>query len=87
MITRLGTRLRAAGIAELAGDDVSIRASGPATVLRSLRELFPQAALAWRPFMSSRRGELTRGVAEAHRANRGPPFRLQEAGVPACPRL
>ena len=46
MITRLGTRLRAAGIAELAGDDVSIRASGPATVLRSLRELFPQAALA-----------------------------------------
>jgi D-amino-acid dehydrogenase len=46
MITRLGTRLRAAGVAELAGDDVSIRASGPATVLRSLRELFPQAALA-----------------------------------------
>jgi D-amino-acid dehydrogenase len=46
MITRLGTRLRAAGVAELAGDDISIRASGPATVLRSLRELFPQAALA-----------------------------------------
>jgi D-amino-acid dehydrogenase len=46
MITRLGTRLRAAGVAELAGDDMSIRASGPATVLRSLRELFPQAALA-----------------------------------------
>ena len=46
MITRLGTRLRAAGVAELAGDDISIRASGPATVLRSLRELFPQTALA-----------------------------------------
>jgi D-amino-acid dehydrogenase len=46
MITRLGTRLRAAGIAELSGYDVSIRPSGPATVLRSLRELFPQAAIA-----------------------------------------
>src|SRR5262249_23060680 len=45
-IAGLGTRLRAAGVAELAGDDVSIRPSGPATVLRSLRELFPQAALA-----------------------------------------
>ncbi len=44
MITRLGTRLRAAGIAELSGYDVSIRPSGPATVLRSLRELFPQIA-------------------------------------------
>ena len=46
MITRLGTRLRAAGVAELSGYDVSIRPSGPATVLRSLRELFPQAAIA-----------------------------------------
>src|SRR5262249_60055266 len=46
MIPRLGTRLRAAGVAELSGDDVSIRPSGPATVLRSLRELFPQAAIA-----------------------------------------
>src|SRR5262249_8175547 len=46
MITRLGTRLRAAGVAELSGYDVSIRASGPATVLRSLRELSPLAALA-----------------------------------------
>jgi D-amino-acid dehydrogenase len=44
MITRLGTRLRAAGIAEIAGYDVSIRPSGPATVLQSLRELFPRAA-------------------------------------------
>jgi D-amino-acid dehydrogenase len=46
MITRLGTRLRAAGIAEIGGFDVSIRPAGPATVLRSLRELFPQAAVA-----------------------------------------
>jgi D-amino-acid dehydrogenase len=46
MITRLGTRLRAAGVAELSGYEVSIRPSGPATVLRSLRELFPQAAIA-----------------------------------------
>ncbi len=44
MITRLGTRLRAAGIAEVAGYEASIRPSGPATVLRSLRELFPRAA-------------------------------------------
>ena len=44
MITRLGTRLRVAGIAEIGGFDVSIRPSGPATVLRSLSELFPQAA-------------------------------------------
>src|SRR5262249_27009648 len=28
-------------------------------------------------------GELTRGVAGAHPANRGPPFRMQEAGVAA----
>jgi D-amino-acid dehydrogenase len=46
MITRLGTRLRVAGIAEIGGFDVAIRPSGPATVLRSLRELFPQAASA-----------------------------------------
>jgi D-amino-acid dehydrogenase len=46
MITRLGTRLRAAGIAEVAGFDVAIRPAGLATVLRSLRELFPQAASA-----------------------------------------
>jgi D-amino-acid dehydrogenase len=44
MITRLGTRLRVAGIAEIGGFDVSIRPSGPATVLRSLSELFPQVA-------------------------------------------
>jgi D-amino-acid dehydrogenase len=44
MITRLGTRLRVAGIAEIAGYDVSIRPSGPATVLQSLRELFPEVA-------------------------------------------
>ena len=46
MITRLGTRLRVAGVAELTGDDVSIRRSGPATLLRSLSDLFPQAASA-----------------------------------------
>jgi D-amino-acid dehydrogenase len=44
LITRLGTRLRAAGVAEIAGYDLSIPSSGPATVLRSLRELFPDPA-------------------------------------------
>ena len=44
MFTRLGTRLRAAGVGEIAGYDLSVRASGVATVLRSLRELFPRAA-------------------------------------------
>jgi D-amino-acid dehydrogenase len=42
MITRMGTRIRAAGIAEIAGYDLSIRRSGVATVTASLRELFPQ---------------------------------------------
>jgi D-amino-acid dehydrogenase len=42
MITRMGTRVRAAGVAEIAGYDLSIRPSGPETVLASLRELFPQ---------------------------------------------
>ena len=44
MMTRLGNRLRAAGLAEIAGYDTSIRPSGPATVLHSLREFFPGAA-------------------------------------------
>jgi len=44
MMTRLGNRLRAAGLAEIAGYDTSIRPSGPATVLHSLREFFPHAA-------------------------------------------
>ena len=44
MMTRLGNRLRAAGLAEIAGYDRSIRPSGPATVLHSLREFFPRAA-------------------------------------------
>jgi D-amino-acid dehydrogenase len=44
MMTRLGTRLRAAGLAEISGYDASIRPSGPATVLHSLREFFPRAA-------------------------------------------
>jgi D-amino-acid dehydrogenase len=46
MITRVGTRLRVAGIAEIGGFDLAVRPSGPATVLRSLSELFPQAASA-----------------------------------------
>jgi D-amino-acid dehydrogenase len=44
MITRLGGRIRAAGVAEIAGYDRSIRPAGAATVLASLRELFPQVA-------------------------------------------
>jgi len=44
MITRMGTRVRAAGVAEIGGYDRSISRNGPATVLASLRELFPQAA-------------------------------------------
>jgi D-amino-acid dehydrogenase len=44
MMTRLGNRLRAAGLAEIAGYDTSIRPSGPATMLHSLREFFPGAA-------------------------------------------
>jgi D-amino-acid dehydrogenase len=42
MITRMGTRIRAAGIAEIAGYDRSVRRSGAATVTASLCELFPQ---------------------------------------------
>jgi D-amino-acid dehydrogenase len=42
MITRMGTRIRAAGVAEIAGYDLSVGRSGPATVTASLRELFPQ---------------------------------------------
>jgi D-amino-acid dehydrogenase len=42
MITRMGARIRAAGIAEIAGYDRSVRRSGAATVTASLRELFPQ---------------------------------------------
>ena len=43
MMTRLGTRLRAAGLAEISGYDASIRPSGPGTVLHTLREFFPRA--------------------------------------------
>jgi D-amino-acid dehydrogenase len=45
MITRMGTRVRAAGVAEVGGYDRSISRNGPDTVLASLRELFPQAAV------------------------------------------
>jgi len=40
----MGTRVRAAGVAEIGGTIVRSRRNGPATVLASLRELFPQAA-------------------------------------------
>jgi D-amino-acid dehydrogenase len=44
MMTRLGTRLRAAGLAEISGCDGSIRPSGPETVLQTMRAFFPRAA-------------------------------------------
>ena len=44
MMTRLGTRLRAAGLAEIAGYDTSMRRSGPATILHTLSAFFPHAA-------------------------------------------
>jgi D-amino-acid dehydrogenase len=44
VITRLGTRVRAAGTAELAGYDTALRAKRIETVLASLRELFPHGA-------------------------------------------
>jgi D-amino-acid dehydrogenase len=44
MVTRLGTRIRAAGIAEIAGYDRSVRRGGLATVTKALSELFPQLA-------------------------------------------
>jgi D-amino-acid dehydrogenase len=44
MVTRLGTRIRSAGIAEIAGYDRSIRRTGLATVTKALGELFPQLA-------------------------------------------
>jgi len=50
MITRMGTRIRAAGAAEIAGYDLTVREAGAATVLASLRELFPRivpTATAW----------------------------------------
>ena len=42
VISRLGERLRAAGTAELTGYDTSINAVRCATVLRRIRQLFPQ---------------------------------------------
>ena len=56
MMTRLGTRLRAAGLAEISGYDASIRPSGAETVLHTLREFFPRAA--------RHRGTGPEGVAE-----------------------
>lgn len=42
MVTRLGNRIRAAGMAEVGGYDLAIRDSGRATIARILRELFPR---------------------------------------------
>ncbi|MBU4609455.1 D-amino acid dehydrogenase [Achromobacter sp. GG226] len=41
MISRLGNRIRAAGMAELVGHDVSLSAAGKATLIRAVRSLFP----------------------------------------------
>ncbi|MFO1352197.1 MAG: D-amino acid dehydrogenase [Gammaproteobacteria bacterium] len=40
-VTRLGTRIRAAGTAELAGYSLKLRAPRRATILKSVRDLFP----------------------------------------------
>jgi D-amino-acid dehydrogenase len=42
MVTRLGNRIRAAGMAEVGGYDLAIRDSGRGTVAKILRELFPR---------------------------------------------
>jgi D-amino-acid dehydrogenase len=42
-ITRLGNRIRAAGIAELAGYDLALRPAQCRTVRHVLEDLFPQA--------------------------------------------
>src|SRR5690242_18932613 len=44
MVTRLRMRIRAAGIAEIAGYDRSVHRAGLATVTKALSELFPQLA-------------------------------------------
>ena len=54
MITRMGRRVRAAGVAEIGGYDLSIRRSGPETVLASLRELFPQVTTVDKPWAGLR---------------------------------
>jgi D-amino-acid dehydrogenase len=43
MVTRLGNRIRAAGIAEVGGYDRAVSARKAATVLDATRALFPQA--------------------------------------------
>lgn len=42
MVTRLGRRIRAAGMAEVAGYDLAIRKAGLAAITQTLRELFPR---------------------------------------------
>jgi D-amino-acid dehydrogenase len=44
MVTRLGHRLRAAGIAEVGGYGMAVEPAKCATVLKSVTELFPAAA-------------------------------------------
>jgi D-amino-acid dehydrogenase len=44
MVTRLGNRIRAAGIAEIGGYDRSVDPHRAASVLRAVKALFPQAA-------------------------------------------
>jgi D-amino-acid dehydrogenase len=44
MVTRLGHRLRAAGIAEVGGYDRAVESTKCATVLKSVTDLFPAAA-------------------------------------------
>jgi D-amino-acid dehydrogenase len=46
VISRLGSRLRAAGTAELAGYDTSLNAARCAAIARRIRELFPQLGAA-----------------------------------------
>jgi D-amino-acid dehydrogenase len=50
----MGTRIRAAGVAEIGGYDLSIHRSGPETVLASLRELFPQVTTVDKPWAGLR---------------------------------
>jgi D-amino-acid dehydrogenase len=49
VISRLGSRLRAAGTAELTGYDTSINAARCAAITRRIRELFPQLGAATLP--------------------------------------
>jgi D-amino-acid dehydrogenase len=54
MITRMGSRMRAAGVAEISGYDLGIRADGPAIVRASLRDLFPRITPTEKPWAGLR---------------------------------